>query len=248
MGTISDKFRRTRLDQTPYLFHFTKGTAEKSKESLYSILNQKKLISKKYDFVCFSASPITSIHKFFETKVNSTNLPMYQPFGIGFSRDLLIKKYGARNVFYCNDKELESIPDNLKWRVENLNVDTHDFEYLREWRIKGKIFDFEDFPKEQILIIAPHIDDVNDLVTKYDLVIEPYFNEFTGNLEPDVQEVFNREYKGLSLDEINKICNNDYEVSNAVSNQIINQDMTDNLRKGFEEYLNRMKASSQNSY
>lgn len=99
MGTISDKFRRTRLDQTPYLFHFTKGTAEKSKESLYSILNQKKLISKKYDFVCFSASPITSIHKFFETKVNSTNLPMYQPFGIGFSRDLLIKNMELEMFF-----------------------------------------------------------------------------------------------------------------------------------------------------
>lgn len=100
MGIISDKFRRTRLDQTPYLFHFTKGTKKEGKESLYSILNQEKLISKKDDFVCFSASPITSIHKFFETKVNSTNLPMYQPFGIGFSRDLLIKEYGARNVIY----------------------------------------------------------------------------------------------------------------------------------------------------
>ena len=109
MGIISDKFRRTRLDQTPYLFHFTKGTKKEGKESLYSILNQEKLISKKDDFVCFSASPITSIHKFFETKVKSTNLPMYQPFGIGFSRDLLIKEYGARNVIYCNDQKIRSI-------------------------------------------------------------------------------------------------------------------------------------------
>lgn len=235
MGIISDKFRRTRLDQTPYLFHFTKGTKKEGKESLYSILNQEKLISKKDDFVCFSASPITSIHKFFETKVNSTNLPMYQPFGIGFSRDLLIKEYGARNVIYCNDQELKSIPNDLKWRTQSLNIDTYDFEYLREWRIKGKIFDFKDFPKEQIIIIAPYLDDVNDLV------IEPYFNELTGDLEPDVQEVFNRGYKGLSLDEINKICNNDYEVLNAVSNQIIDQDMAEYIKEGFKSYLSRIK-------
>lgn len=241
MGIISDKFRRTRLDQTPYLFHFTKGTKKEGKESLYSILNQEKLISKKDDFVCFSASPITSIHNFFETKVNSTNLPMYQPFGIGFSRDLLIKGYGARNVIYCNDQELKSIPNDLKWRTQNLNIDTYDFEYLREWRIKGKIFDFKDFPKEQIIIIAPYIDDVNDLVTIHDLVIEPYFNELTGDLEPDVQEVFNRGYKGLSLDEINKICNNDYEVLNAVSNQIIDQDMAEYIKEGFKSYLSRIK-------
>lgn len=70
---------------------------------------------------------------------------------------------------------------------------------------------------------------------------EPYFNELTGDLEPDVQEVFNRGYKGLSLDEINKICNNDYEVLNAVSNQIIDQDMAEYIKEGFKSYLSRIK-------
>lgn len=123
MGNIADKFRRVRLDQTPYLFHFTKGTIEESKDSLFSILDQDKLISKYCDYICFSASPITSIHKFFETKVNSTNLPMYQPFGIGFSRDLLIKEFGARNVIYCDEQE-------GKFNIEVQSVDRYNLNNL----------------------------------------------------------------------------------------------------------------------
>lgn len=241
MGNIADKFRRVRLDQTPYLFHFTKGTIEESKDSLFSILDQEKLISKYCDYICFSASPITSIHKFFETKVNSTNLPMYQPFGIGFSRDLLIKEFGARNVIYCDEQELKSIPEELKWRVQKLNIDTYDFEYLREWRIKGKIFDFKNFPKEQILIIAPHNDDIMDLIITHDFAIEPFFNELTGDFEPDVQEVFNRRYKGLPLDKIHKIYNNDYDVLNATNYQIINQDMSEDLMRSLKDSFNQNK-------
>lgn len=45
MGTFDNKFRSVKPDQLPYLFHFTKGTAEKTKNAMYSIIEQKKSIS-----------------------------------------------------------------------------------------------------------------------------------------------------------------------------------------------------------
>ena len=69
---------------------------------------------------------------------------MYQPWGIGFSRDVLVRDFGARNVIYTDGKE--NIPEHLNWRTDQLNVDSYDFEYLREWRIKGCNFDFSKAP------------------------------------------------------------------------------------------------------
>lgn len=59
MGTFDNKFRSVKPDQSPYLFHFTKGTADEAKNAMYSIIEQKKLISKSNDYICFTASPIT---------------------------------------------------------------------------------------------------------------------------------------------------------------------------------------------
>ena len=59
MGTLDNKFRRVKPDQSPYLFHFTKGTPEEAKNAMYSIIEHKKLISKSQDYICFTASPIT---------------------------------------------------------------------------------------------------------------------------------------------------------------------------------------------
>jgi len=37
------------------------------------------------------------------------------------------------------------------WRFLKLDVDTYDYEYLREWRVPGKEFDFSGFPREHII-------------------------------------------------------------------------------------------------
>ena len=135
MSTKSDKFRTKKLDQSPYLFHFTSGTEEEAKDKLKSILLDKKLQARRDEFICFTASPITQVGGFFQTKVNRTGQPMYQPYGIGFSRDILIRNYGAKNVIYGDDADGKIMEDNgLGWRFLKLDVDTCDFEYLREWR------------------------------------------------------------------------------------------------------------------
>ena len=117
MGIVDGKLRRQKIDQSPYLFHFTKGTIEEAGNAMYSIIESERLISNR-GYISFTSSPITALKKFFETKINRTGLPMYQPIGIGFSRDLLVKEYGARNVIYSNRDEYKEIPEQLKWRSD----------------------------------------------------------------------------------------------------------------------------------
>ena len=59
MGTFDNKFRSVKPDQSPYLFHFTRGPEEEAKKAMYSIIEQKELISKSNDYICFTTSPIT---------------------------------------------------------------------------------------------------------------------------------------------------------------------------------------------
>lgn len=96
MSVKSDKFRIKKLDQSPYLFHFTSGTESEAKGKLKSILTEKKLRARNDDYICFTASPITQVGDFFLTKVNRTNLPMYQPYGIGFPGIFLLDVLGPR--------------------------------------------------------------------------------------------------------------------------------------------------------
>lgn len=223
MGIVDGKLRRQKIDQSPFLFHFTKGTMEEAGNAMYSIIESEKLISRR-GYISFTASPITALKGFFETKIYRRGLPMYQPIGIGFSRDVLVKKYGARNVIYCNREEIRIIPDELKWRSELLEVDEYDFEYLREWRIPGNCFDFSSFPKEHILIIAPTKEDLNNFVIKHDLVFNPVVDYINGDIEPDWDEVFVRNYKGLSLQSAFS-KEDDYAVLASTVAQVLGEDM-----------------------
>lgn len=227
MGIVDGKLRSKRIDQSPYLFHFTKGSLAQASESMYSIINQQKMISSK-GYISFTASPITSLKKFFETPILRTGLPMYQPIGIGFSRDILVKRFGARNVIYCSQDEMRIIPEELRWRTELLEVDVYDFEYLREWRTRGSEFDFSDFPKENILIIAPSKDDLNNFVVKHDLEFNPIVDYYNGDIEPNWDEVFVRQFKGITLSGALS-QEDDYAVSGSTVSQVLGEDMINEL-------------------
>lgn len=227
MGVVDGKLRSKRIDQSPYLFHFTKGSPAEAGKAMYSIIENEKLISER-GYISFTASPITALQRFFETPIYRTGHPMYQPYGLGFSRDLLVKGYGARNVIYSSKEDLKSIPEDLLWRSERLDVDVYDFEYLREWRIRGNVFDFSQFPKEQILIIAPTKEELNNFVVKHDLVFNPVVDYINGDIDPDWDEVFYRNYKGITLHEaLSK--QDDYAVSASTVTQILGADMVNEL-------------------
>ena len=224
MAYFNDKFKMARLDQSPYLFHFINGYDPSPHETLRKILEEKQLVSSK-GYICFSASPLTAITKFFEVTVKSTGKPMYQPWGLGFSRNILVRNFGARNVIYTDGTE--GIPDHLKWRTQKLDVDSYDFEYLREWRINKGKFDFSEFPKSDIIVIAPNRDALNDLVVRFDMEFTGIVNYYTGDVEEDRSEVWKREWKGISVDKLGEDILDDYAVSGSTITQILDEDMVD---------------------
>lgn len=238
MSVFNDKFRKARRDYSPYLFHFINGQDYDPKGTMYKILDELKLKSKN-DYICLSASPLTSIGRFFETTVNGTGKPMYQPFGIGFSRDVLVRDFGARNVIYYDDNESELAPEDLKWRALRLNVDTYDFEYLREWRIKGGEFDFSKFPKEHLIVIAPNLHELNDLVVSHDYEFSPYIDQ-NGDIAPDFEEVFKREWKGFAVNNAGDFID-DFAISGSTATQIIGQDMWNKLLESIPLYIRSPK-------
>lgn len=225
MAIINDKFKRTRLDQSPYLFHFINGRDTSPCDTLQKILEEQQLISTK-EYICFSASPITAITKFFDTPTQRTGRPMYLPWGLGFSRDILVRDFDARNVIYTDDSE--NIPDHLAWRTDMLNVDFYDFEYLREWRIKGKTFDFSTFSKSDIIVVAPDYNSLNHLVVKFNIHLTHYM-DYNGDINEDWKEEFIRGWKGISVDMLNVNLRDDYAVSGATISQEIGEDMIKNL-------------------
>lgn len=228
MAYFNDKFKKARLDQSPYLFHFIKGKDEAPHDTLKKILSEEKLCSKS-EIICFSASPLTAITKFFHVKVNGTSRPLYCPYGIGFSRDMLVRDFGARNVIYVDNDEYVHIPEELKWRTDRLNVDAYDFEYLREWRIHCNEFNFSGFPKEHMIIVAPTKDLLNDLTVQQDLEFKPIVNYFTGDVEPDWDDIIIRAWKGISVDTIDGEYLDDYAISGFTVNQVIGGRMEDQL-------------------
>lgn len=230
MAFFNDKFKKARLDQSPYLFHFIKGKDEDPYGTLNKILFEERLYSKS-GVICFSASPLTAITKFFNVMVRETDKPLYYPYGIGFSRDMLVRDYGARNLIYVNDEEYVSIPEELKWRTARLNVDAYDFEYLREWRIRNKEFDFSGFPKEHMIIVAPTKKQLNELTVQQDVEFKPIVNYFTGDVDPDWDEVLTRAWKGIAVEDLDGEYLDDYAISGSTVNQVIGERMEEQLFK-----------------
>ena len=249
MSKRSDKFRAKKRDQSPYLFHFIKGSEAEAETILKTILSEKRLISRRNDYICFTASPITQVGEFFETLVDRTGQPMYQPYGIGFSRDILIKEYGAKNVVYGDDEDEKRMNNcGLGWRFLKLDVDEFDFEWLREWRTPGNVLDFSGFPKEQMIVIAPTDDKLLDFVTRDYCVQSWDYDEQTGEEFEDWVEMYDRSWKGSSLETIrNKNFVDDYQVSGSTITQIIGADMFDEVTEQMSrrtKELNELIAKS----
>lgn len=158
---------------------------------------------------------------------------MYQPYGIGFSRDILIREYDARNLMYFSIEELQTLDDSLKWRSDKLDVDRYDFEWLREWRTKGKIFDFFGFPKEHIIVIAPTANELLDIIVSQEPDIQITGNPITEEMDYYIEEAYKRKWKGFTLKQI-QLHENDVVLSGATSTQIIGIDMSKDIRETVE--------------
>ena len=196
----SSNLTQNRNDLSPYLFHFTKG--EKAFETLLMIFQELMLKSKTHEYICLTETPIT---QFIENLIymNRYNNPMFSMYGIGFNRDLLISKYGARPVIYGNNEDLDKLKKiDMDWRFELLNIDYHDFTWLREWRIRNE-FDFSKISPNDIIIIAKTKDELEQICAVHELEdldfeYEPEIGECT--IYPIYSVI--RGWKGISIDDL----------------------------------------------
>lgn len=153
---------------------------------------------------------------------------MYQPYGIGFSRDILIREYGAQNLMYFSKEEIQNLDDNLKWRSDVLDVDRYDFEWLREWRTRGKEFDFSSFLKEHIIVIASTANELRDVIVSQELDIKITGNPITGEVDYFIEETYKRKWKGFTLKQI-ALHDNDIALSGSTITQIFGDDMSKSI-------------------
>lgn len=217
MKNPSNNIRIRKPDLSPYLFHFISNDTPIN--IMNNILLEKRLKTDKLEYICFTESPLSQSMEQFKYMYSFCPYkePMYSKFGIGFNRDLLIKEYNARPVIYGDINEYNLLPTTLRWRFENLNIENHDYTWLREWRIKGRIFDFSEVSYEDIIIVTPTRKDLEEIAFESELD-EIDFSFEDGTCYPYPIYRLTRIWKGITIEEANS-CNNDYEMKAMVDKQ-----------------------------
>ena len=195
MSNPSYKIRQQRPDLTPYLFHFTSGS--NPIKNIQSILNQKKLKSKK-EYICFTDTPLSFISEQLKY-MSQFPTPMYSQFGIDFIRDTLIAQFGCRPVIYGDKNELNYIDSFLHWRYECLDTSNHDFTWLREWRINGNTFDFSNLNPSDIIVVAPTEEELSNIIEDIDVDVEFEYDHCTREAFPYQVCTIKRKWKGIPL-------------------------------------------------
>lgn len=205
----SENLRR-RSDLSPYLFHFTKDNGVRSaKEIIASIVEEMKLKSNT-GYICFTEQPLIMCDEMFQY-FGRFPKPMYQPYGIGFKRDVLYR-LGARNVIYGTPDEKFKIDSSLHWRFLEMDVDRYDFSWLREWRLPGDELDFSSFRNEDIIVVTPSKDD-EDVVFTPDYEVDFDYDSDTKTAMPYTYITgASRAWRSINFDRVRKKKMSDYMV------------------------------------
>lgn len=216
MNNPSEKLRNMRLDLSPYLFHFTD-----SLETLFVILGECCLKSEK-GYICFTETPLCMMLPMLDY-MSKTKKPILGKYGIGFKRDALIEKHGARPVMYCDILEQFDIGQDIHWLYEELDVKKHDFQWLREWRIKDE-FDFSKVDRNDMVVVVEKQKDI-ELCGYYVDNIRPYYDDDGKLFDADFD--IKRLYRCIALDELqNKIKEDvvgDYELMAIIEKEKLDE-------------------------
>lgn len=205
---------------TPYLFHFTSGPTPA--DNMKSILRQKKLVSTR-GYICLTDSPLTMLGEQFKY-MDKFSKPMYSQYGIGFSRDVLIREHGCRPVIYGDEDDKKLIDASLQWRYEPLNVFTHDFTWLREWRIAGNEFGFSGINMSDIIVVAPTQDELDQIIMDVDIDVEFDYDSYTKESYPYPVYTIRRMWKGVPLSQAASF-KDDNELRQVVDSQEIGEEI-----------------------
>lgn len=220
MSNPSNTLRRLRPDLTPYLFHFTSGPTPA--DNMKSILRQKKLLTTR-GYICLTDSPLSMLGEQFKY-MDRFPKPMYSQYGIGFTRDVLIREHGCRPVIYGDEDEKKLIDASLQWRYEPLDVFTHDYTWLREWRIAGNEFDFSRINMSDIIVVAPTQDELDQIIMDVDIDVEFDYDSYTKESYPYPVYTIRRMWKGVPLSQAASF-KDDNELRQVVDSQEIGEEI-----------------------
>lgn len=217
MKNPSENLRMRKPDLSPYLFHFTSSDAPIDR--MINILSEKCLKTDRHDYICFTESPLShSMEQFnYMYSFYPWKEPIYSKYGIGFNRDMLIRKYNARPVIYGDMEEYNLLESSLRWRFEKLDTEIHDYTWLREWRIKGNRFEFSKVSLNDIVVIAPTKKDLAQIVLE-DELDELDFDFEDGMCYPYPIYRLAKGWKCITIEEANSYPN-DYKVKEIVDKQ-----------------------------
>lgn len=197
----SAEIRSKRNDLSPFLFHYTKNF-----ETLKLIVQQMRLKAN-LNYICFTEAPLVhSIELFryfhsFQPNSYYPNLkPMYEPYGIGISREFLFNK-GARPLIYCSLEELNLLPVEFKWRSMELNMVEYDLSWLREWRINGHEFDFSDY-RNEIIVITLSEKELKEICADDLFDVDFSYEHEIGECIPSINAYKKRIFKGIAIQNI----------------------------------------------
>lgn len=181
-----------RQDMTKFLFHFTKGPH--AFETLCKIISSKKLKDiNDNGQICFTEAPLNfliPLFKYFEDSYPHD--PMYAPYGIGFSKKSIFKA-GGRPVIYGLEEEKALLSEDIHWRFQKMDFPIPNYSWLREWRINKKSINLN--PKNFFIITKTKEENL--------LLTHRMVDNSPSNYDNDGAFIIEREYIGISLDEIN---------------------------------------------
>ncbi len=129
-----------RFDISNSLIHLTRDKNGYTSENIFDkIVHERKLIGSKenirgkFNCICFSETPINAIGQIIAQNDNKFH---YGAFGFLFRKNFLFEK-GARPVYYQPDSDFKLLPEELKYRHVNFEIEKVDWTWEREWRLKS---------------------------------------------------------------------------------------------------------------